>query len=147
MVMVILMALMGIALVTFPGAQQTSRDTRRKSDVRQFQTSIESFANRNNGLYPNYGGGTGMGPLCTTLALAGACVDDPRSPTTVYRYISAGGSGAAGSATATSFVIYATLEKPVAGAAQYWVTCSNGTIGRINVSSWTPSATCPNLTN
>jgi prepilin-type N-terminal cleavage/methylation domain-containing protein len=131
------------AVITFPGTQAAARDSRRKTDLRQFQSSLEVFANKNNGLYPNYSSGSSMSTLCATLSITGACVDDPKPPST-YRYISTGGSGAAGSATATTYLLYATLEKQVGGASQYWVLCSTGSVGRIATASWTPSGTCPN---
>lgn len=138
----VLIGISATLVISFVGAQATSRDTRRRSDLRQYQASSESFANRNNGLYPNYGSGTDMGALCTTLAITGPCTNDPRPPA-VYRYHSSGGSGAAGSATASNYVLYATLEKRVNNQIQYWVVCSNGNVGRIPTVSWTPSGTCP----
>jgi prepilin-type N-terminal cleavage/methylation domain-containing protein len=129
--------------LSFQGTQQSARDARRKSDLKQFQTAIETFANRNNNGYPNYGGGTDTTPtLCTVLATGTNCTDDPQT-TRRYRYFSAGGSGAAGSGTANSYVLYASMEKQNAGQNQYWVVCSNGTSGRINTTSWSPSANCP----
>lgn len=140
-VIAILGVISTIAIFSFSGTQQSSRDTRRKSDLKQFQVALETFAAKNNNLYPHYDG-VDVSSLCTTLNTGTTCTDDPQT-TAHYRYFSSGGSGIAGSATAISYVLYATMERQEGNSTQYWVVCSNGTSGRINTSSWTPSANCP----
>lgn len=145
-VIAILIVLAGVVIIRFSGAQGAARDTRRKSDIRQYQTALEKYANLNNGLYPNYNGGTNLVGLCAALGITGQCLDDPQG-TTLYRYWSTGGSGAAGSATASTYLIYARLEKPISGQSQFWIICQNGNVGRRpanGAGAWTPSGTCPN---
>lgn len=137
----ILAIMVGVAVFSFPGAQSGARDTRRKGDIKQYQTSMEAYANTHNGFYPSYNGAqTINAALCTLLGLS-VCIQDPKPPS-VYVYFSNGTGG--GSASATAFTIYVTLEKVYAGVNNYWVVCSTGVSGRIPTSSWTPSSTCPN---
>lgn len=144
-VIVVIGGMAGIGLMTFPGAQKSARDGTRVSELRQYQTSLETYSNRNSGFYPYYATATAICPtLYTTLGLAGTCVDDPVG-TQHYNFISAGGGGA-GTPTATSYVLWTSLERSDSGSPQYWVVCSNGSVGKINQSAWTPSATCPTLT-
>lgn len=124
-VIAILAAAASITVLSFTGTQATARDTRRKSDLKQYQNGLETFANRNNSFYPSNTGGVDPNTLCATLGLVG-CATDPRSPTSNYTYRTDGSGGN----TATRYVLYAILEKPQAGTSQYWVTCSNGTTGR-----------------
>ncbi|OGM25164.1 hypothetical protein A2627_00135 [Candidatus Woesebacteria bacterium RIFCSPHIGHO2_01_FULL_39_28] len=135
-VLAVLGVMVGFFLVTFPGARASARDTQRRSDLKQFQTGLESFANRNNGLYPSRNVTTPTSTLCTDIGFTG-CPTDPASPQ-VYNYIS-DGSGA-GAASATVYVLWATLEKP-ASPVTYWVVCSNGKSGTVTT---TPSSSaCP----
>lgn len=145
-VIAIIISLAAVVVIQFTGAQGAARDTRRKSDLRQYQTALEKYANLNNGLYPNYGSGNNLSGLCAVLGIGGQCIDDTIA-TQPYRYWTTGGSGAAGSATAPTYLLYARLEKPTAGQNQYWILCSNGNVGRIpsnGAGAWTPSGTCPN---
>lgn len=45
--------LAGLVLASFTGVQKGARDTNRSSDIKQYQTSLEQFANENSGLYPS----------------------------------------------------------------------------------------------
>lgn len=144
-VIALLGSLAAIGLITFPGIQQSARDTRRKSDLKQYANSLEVYANRNNTFYVSYNNdslvGSGNTALCTALGISGPCSFDPQDPTQRYHYVSNGTGG--GSATATQYVLYATLEKPVGGANFYWVVCSTGQTGRIAVGTSFAGATCP----
>jgi len=154
-VMAIISMLAGFGISKFPGLQKSSRDTQRKSDLKQYQTALESYANRKGGFYPSRTAATfasdinGVTPnLCTTDLNMNQCPADPKRGQTVcssgscdYYYIS---NGVNGSATATMFVLYSRLERQVNGNNVFFVTCSGGKTGTINVSSWaTPSSTCP----
>ncbi len=135
-VIAIIASLAGVMVLQFRGAQGAARDTRRKSDLRQYQLALEKYANLNNGLYPN-NAGVNLTSLCITLGIIGQCPDDPQA-TNPYRYWSTG--------TAT-YLVYARLEKPVGGQLQYFVLCQNGNVGRIPAAgggAWVPSGTCPN---
>ena len=48
----VLAALGTLVMISFTGARSSARDTQRKSDIKQYQTALEQFANRNNSLYP-----------------------------------------------------------------------------------------------
>jgi len=132
--------LAGIALVSFSGAQKQARDTQRKSDLKQYQTSIEQFANNNNGFYPAH---TTDITMSTTFCGAGGeittntCPEDPRNsedPTQVYQYIS---NGTNGLFDAYDYVLWGKLET----SGNYWVYCSTGLVDEIVVEP--ASSVCP----
>ncbi|OGM09130.1 hypothetical protein A2159_01710 [Candidatus Woesebacteria bacterium RBG_13_34_9] len=119
--------LAGILLVSFPAAQKRARDAQRRSDIKQYQTSAEIYANKNNGNYPNTGGN--FANFCTALGLTGSsCVDDP-----------SGGSYEVNSSTST-YQIWATLEDAPGGVQMYYISCSNGLSGDNNSE---PAGSCP----
>ncbi len=123
--------LAALALVSFTGSQKQARDSARKSDLRQYSTSLEGFANKNDGLYPMYAvasGVTASSPtgLCGDLGLE-TCPEDPKNsndPSYYYRYQS-DGAASDGSATATDYVLWGILENST----DYWVVCSTGQVG------------------
>ncbi len=128
--------LASIVLVSFGGSQKQARDTQRKSDLKQYQNSLEAYANKSNGFYPQRTSATvASTTLCNDLALT-TCPKDPKDPTYFYYYIS-DGSGVAGSASGTKYVLWASLENTTG----FWVVCSNG---KSAVSVSAPySSTCP----
>lgn len=142
--------LAALALVSYTGTQKQARDTQRKSDLKQYQNSLELFANENNGLYPKRvissgaraSDKSGGVSLCNDLGLSG-CSEDPRydnDNTFVYRYQS-DGSGSGGLPSATKYVLWAKLENTT----DYWAVCSNGKVGAKAQSDWSnPSlGSCP----
>ncbi len=140
--------LAGMAVVSFTSSQKQARDTARKSDLSQYRTLLESFANKNSGLYPVYSSSTtaSEGP-CTTLNTSlegsGSCPEDPKfsSDSTYprYRYVS-NGSGSSGAATASQYVLWSKLENV---RDMFWVVCSTGQSGKIASSTTIGSGDCP----
>ena len=134
--------LAALALVSYTGTQKQARDTQRKSDLRQYQNSLEIFANKNNGIYLSYGSAASVNAttLCGDLGLGTNCPDDPRVDEDQLSYqFSADGPGD-GSTTATKYVLWAELENTN----EYWVTCSNGKAGTDDLSGGSPTVgTCP----
>jgi len=110
--------LAAISVVSFSSVQKQARDTTRKSDLKQYQTSIESYASKNNGNYPIHAAAITVNAASTFCGASelniGTCMIDPKSPTYDYKYVSDG----------VNYVIWGTLEtkSPVT----YWVACSNG---------------------
>jgi len=155
MVMMIISVMAGFFVTNYPGMQKTARDTKRKSDLKQYQTSLERYANSNGGFFPSRTSQTyasdisGNPSLCTDLGLT-QCPADPKdnqplcigTPKTCrYYYISDGLNG--GGATASKFVLYAKQEKKSGSESyNYFLICSSGASG-VRTSSWTPSSTCP----
>jgi prepilin-type N-terminal cleavage/methylation domain-containing protein len=127
-VIAIIGILASIALVSFTSSQKQARDTQRKSDIKQYQLSLENYANKGNGLYPQRPDGTGVTAsttLCADLSLTG-CPEDPRNSkdvTYVYKYQS-DGTLSDGTAVGTNYVIWGKIEN--VSTATYWVVCSNG---------------------
>jgi prepilin-type N-terminal cleavage/methylation domain-containing protein len=135
----IIAILASLAIVSFTGAQKQARDTRRKSDLKQFQTALEVYANKNNSLYPSYTGITDTDTVCTELGID-PCPNDPKEVAgdPHYNYRSIGGSGA-GAAQSTDYVLWVGLE---GDSSEYWVVCSNGKVGK-NLSFWSAGVGCP----
>ncbi len=110
--------LAGMVVVSFTSSQKQARDTQRKSDLTQFRTALEAFANRGSGLYPVYVSATDLsGTVCPAIGFSGSCPEDPKSSATAYQYCSNTGG--------TDYVLWATLENTTS----YWVTCSSGKSG------------------
>ena len=114
MVMTVLGVLAGLVLVNYPASQMRARDARRRSDIKQYQTSFEIYYNRNNN-YPTTGGTVNLVGLCGTLGLTG-CPNDPKSGN--YQTNSDG----------TQFAMWAQLEQPISPVT-YFIVCSNGRTG------------------
>ena len=135
--------LAALALVSYTGTQKQARDIQRKSDLKQYQTSLEIFANKNNGLYKSRTGSSvrASTTLCGDLSLS-SCPEDPRyddDNSFVYRFRTDGtGSG---NLNATKYVLWGKLEN----ASDYWVLCSDGRTGASPQSGWSipSSGNCP----
>jgi len=112
-----------LVLVSFGPVQKQARDTQRKSDIRQYQNSLENFANRQDGLFPSRTTAVDASGLCATLGIAGTCPTDPKAPDTLYRYIS-DGTGTPNN-DASEYVLWTSLEN----VSSYWVVCSTGKVG------------------
>jgi len=123
----ILGTLSGLVVIRFVGAQRSARDARRLSDLRQYQSALEVYANSHNDKYPS-GSGSLTG-LCSTLSVP--CIDDPRAPDQHYRY-AIDGAG-------TEYTLWAKLEHPAEDT--WYVFCSNGAASE--VTSEPSSSSCP----
>ena len=137
--------LAAIALVSFTSSQKQARDTVRRSDTKQYQLSLENYANRFGGLYPQRPDGSGVlawTTLCGDLGQTG-CPQDPRyakDPSFVYQYQSSG-TISDGTAAATAYVIWAKIENVTA--TTYWIVCSNGKSGQLTSGIPPTGGTCP----
>lgn len=164
--LLIVMSIIGImatfGTVTYPGVQRNARDTQRRSDLKQYHTSLETYANRSGGFYPGRTSVTppytyasdqnGITPnLCDTDLNLSECPADPKanqnvcgSQTCNYYYISNGtnGTATATSPTATRFVLFSRLENRVNDQFVFFVICSDGSTGTTPL-TWTPSSVCP----
>lgn len=121
-----------IGLITYASSQKLSRDGRRKSDLKQYQTSLENYANRSSSSsYPVSITAVNIQTLCATLGISGACPDDVDS-TKHYSYIT--------DTNGTVYVLWGYLER----SAVYWVLCSNGNSGTSTAAPATSA--CPALT-
>lgn len=134
-VIAILGALATIVIVNLNGAQSSARDAKRKSDLKQYETSIQAYSNRKNGLYPIHAATTQLKSMCTTdLNLTANLCPDDSDTTKHYSYIS-DGSG-------LNYVAWTELEKPDnSGNTQYFILCSDGNAGIANAAP--SSSACP----
>ena len=133
--------LVTLVSVSFIHAQKQARDTERKSDLKQYQNALESFANGNNSLFPSHlNAQKASVALCNSLNAYFdpdiTCPEDPRD-TSIYKYQTPDGSGG-GTANATKYVLWATLE---AKTNTVWVVCSNGRA--FEATSAPSGGTCP----
>lgn len=125
--------LAGIVMIAYPAALKRGRDTKRRSDIKQYQALLEVFAGANNDQYPSTPVNFRPDSLCPVIGPT-PCPKDPSSTTYEYQYRS-NGSGAANDATI--YVLWAYQEYT----ANYFVVCSNG---RGGIRATAPfSATCP----
>jgi len=124
-------------------SQKQARNTQRKSDLKQYQTALENFANSNNGLYPSRTAVqkiSNTNILCTPLGITGECPTDPKfdSDPDVYNYFYTSDGSGNGNITATEYLLFSVLE---GGDGGYWVVCSGGKTGVVE--SAPTSEICP----
>lgn len=134
--------LASLTLVSFGGSQKSARDTQRKSDLKQYATALENFANQNSSLYPERNVTvSAKGTLCVDLGIT-TCPEDPKNSVDSsfeYKYQS-DGSASGGDASATDYVLWGKIEKT----SDYWVVCSGGTVGVTPQSGFSVSGgVCP----
>lgn len=146
-VMAVIAILATVGLAVYPQAQKQARDQQRKSDMRQFQAAIESYANANNGNYPSLPNNNAASVLCTNSSIdldgngyIASCPDDPSDPAgATYGYNS---DGTAGTPTATRYFLYAFFEAPSVDT--WFVVCSNGKTGTVTtVPNGVTGGACP----
>lgn len=134
--------LASLTLVSFGGSQKSARDTQRKSDLKQYATALENFANRNSSLYPERNiTVSAKDTLCGDLTIT-TCPEDPKNSVDAsfeYRYQS-DGSASSGDPVATKYVLWGKIEK----ASEYWIVCSDGKVGVAPQTGFTVSGgDCP----
>jgi prepilin-type N-terminal cleavage/methylation domain-containing protein len=130
----IMAILVSMITVSFTSSQKQARDTQRKSDLTQYRTALEAYANRADGFFPIHASVVDADSICgaTELNLTN-CPIDPKDGTGSYgyKYIS--------DANGTNYGLYGILEYV---STNYWVVCSNGT--SLLKTSGTPSLSdCP----
>lgn len=140
----IIAILAALATISFTSTQKQTRDTQRKSDLKQYQNALEVYANKNNGLYPMWGNevsAAGVQFCNGSLALA-QCPQDPKysSDNTYYYHYESDGTLNNGSATATKYILFATLESDPD---TYWVVCSTGISGKTTIYPSNSDGNCP----
>jgi len=136
-VVVLLGILSSVVMVSFSASQKRTRDINRKSDLSQFRSALESYANKSNGLYPvHHSTAVASDSICSAdLGLTLTCPLDPKNGTAPYgyKYIS--------DATGTKYLLYAYLESPTPSANVYFGMCSTGmTISQVALPT---IASCP----
>lgn len=137
MVMGLLAVVAGFFIATYPASQRRARDTQRKNDLKQYQTALETQANKNAGIYPSRTSATqaDSDTFCVTdlKFSSGDCPPDPKTGQSGacndndcdYYYISDGSD--AGVVDGTDYVLWGSLEQPASS--DYWVVCSTGVTG------------------
>lgn len=143
--------LAALATVSFTSAQKQARDTKRKGDLKFYQNALEVYANKNNGMYPMFGGGRVVAndlQLCSSLLVDGNnCPPDPKyatDPANYSYYYRSDGIGSNGNPKATQYLLWAKIEN--VSTDTYWVICSNGSSGKTTTNPDVAGAPCPTLT-
>jgi len=140
-----------ISVLNPNGQFKKARDATRKSDLAQYRTQLEIYANKNNSIYPNAARWT-VDTLCTTVGMSGTtCKYDPLQNNKFDQPACQGGAICEYilKSSASSYVVYAGLEKATlsnpsnctTSSACYWVVCSSGISGERN--SVPVDSTCP----
>ena len=134
--LLIVISIIGIlaAMVTisFMNTQRQARDTQRKSDLSQYRNALETFASKNNGLFPGENTAAQNAVVSADLITnfcATPCPLDPKNSvdaTYDYKYQS-DGTVTSGNPVATQYVLWAKLENATN---TYWVVCSGGQSGK-----------------
>jgi len=148
-VIAILAVLATFFIGNFGGAGAKARDAERKSDLKQYQSSLTSFAGLKKGFYPSWTTGNGVTANVTLCGSLNAvfepdivCTNDPKAGAPAYRYQSNGSNG--GTIDATLWFVWATLETKEGANTYYWVVCSTGNSGKIiNTINLNLTGTCP----
>lgn len=132
-VIAILGSLAAFVVIRFTGAQSQALDTKRKSEVKQYQNALEIYATKNGGNYVTQTSTVTAYSVCATLGLS-SCTHDPKisSGWPDYNYQSSAGG--------LNYVIWSKLEKTN----DFFVVCSNGQTGSMPT-NWTGpvSGACP----
>ncbi|MBI4029219.1 MAG: type II secretion system protein [Candidatus Blackburnbacteria bacterium] len=119
------------------GQIKKANDNNRKSDLRQYQIALETYANSNSGAYPVSATAVTTKSLCDTgsppplQSYMTGCPYDTKNSSN-YKYISNSGG--------TAWVMWGQLET---GTNQYWVLCSVGKSGTWTSVNPPSSSTCP----
>lgn len=154
--LLIVISILGVlatfALTTFPAAQGRSRDARRQSDLKQYQTALETYANNNNGRYPTRTAAVDPSTLCGSGSPLNNLTNCPVDPVNgndtcasgsgtcsyVYRYITNSGFGG----FSTEYAIWARLRRPSSPVNLFFIVCSDGRAGT-STTEPTSSTVCP----
>lgn len=109
-----------LTLASFTTAQKQTRDTQRKSDLKQYQTLLENYANTHSGIFPiqiTWRNISTYTTLCDNLGITCPGPQDPKaSATYYYRYLSDN--------TGLNYILVDYLESGI-----YYYLCSNGKTG------------------
>jgi prepilin-type N-terminal cleavage/methylation domain-containing protein len=128
-VVAIIGILVSLGTARYLNIEKSSRDLRRKSDLNQYRTALENYANANGSVYPKAKGSIDV--LCNTddfaqNYLSGSCIHDVMEGTSGhsdYAYNSKDG---------TDYVLTAKLEtRHETGESLFYMVCSNGRSGEV----------------
>jgi prepilin-type N-terminal cleavage/methylation domain-containing protein len=135
LVVVTIIAVIATAVLVniVPSSLKRARDTERKSNLKQYQTALESYANNNTALYPSAGTQVSVTTLCANSSSAlynymSKCINDKKAGFT-YTYTS----------DTLKWVLTSYLEL----SKNYWIVCSNGKSGTTASIGSITNGVCP----
>ena len=127
-VIAVISVIIAISFFGIQGSFERARDTQRKSDLEQYITALEGYANKYGGIYPERTIAEGLNDLCNDEDMGmDVCLRDPTfSPENLvdYNYITSVGG--------LEFAVWAQLEGETGN---LWVNCSNGRTGIVTGST------------
>jgi len=133
-VIAVLGMLATFVIVRFTGVQLTAVDTKRQSELRQYQNALEIYATKKNSLYPPDLDVAAVDLCGNPINLSISCAQDPKVSQgwKDYWYQS--------NVTGTDYVLYSQLERTE----EFFVLCSDGQVGKMP-DNWTGplSGVCP----
>lgn len=124
--------LTSLATVSYVASQKQVRDMQRKSDLNQYRTALENYANTHDGLYPPKPTKEPADTLCVPSLLdISSCPADPKLADAgyVYYYIS--------DISGTSYLLWSVSETKDG---KNWVVCSSGKSDYVDEAEFT---VCP----
>jgi prepilin-type N-terminal cleavage/methylation domain-containing protein len=135
----ILGSLAVLVINSVPAAGRRARDAQRRSDIKQYQTTLEVYYDNNSSYYIRLSP-TKPSTLCSIFGLS-SCPDDPKDSSNIcsggvcqYQYVTNG--------TGSMYALWARLESPatLSPLAPYFIACSDG---RTYESATVPSSSNP----
>ncbi|MBI3443672.1 type II secretion system protein [Candidatus Woesebacteria bacterium] len=141
-VMAILGALSVVVVVSFKSSQARARDAQRKSDIKEYASSLEKYANLNSDKYPQHIVEVSISQLCIDLGLLGeSCPNDPKVGVSPFGYFYQTNDG--GCIDSEPCADRYTLRGELEGEANIWVFCSIGSSGTVPQSTPFSDGSCP----
>jgi len=122
--LLLVMAVVGVMgtffINSYPSGRKRAQDSVIKTDLSQYQSSLETYANLNSGVYPTSTSESTMGSICSYLNTNACTSTDALN----YRYHSSG----------SFYYIWAELQtSSTTGETVYYVVCSSGARGEIEI--------------
>ena len=115
MVMVIIGVMASMFIINYPASLRKARDVQRQNDLKTYQSALEVYAMKHNGLYPT-SGYIPIPTLCPALGLTDdVCPNDPSSGTYYYQT----------STNGTKYTVWSSMENTD----ENYVVCSSGLTG------------------
>ena len=140
-VIAIIGVLAGVSLVSYGGSQKQANDSKRKSDLKQYQNILENYANRNEGLYPKRNvTARASTTLCSDLEQTGCPEDVKYVSNNAFIYSYQSNVDNSGDPGATLYVLWAKIENTND---RHYVVCSNGKVGETYVPDDIAGGVCP----
>lgn len=131
-VMAVLGTLATFVVFNYRNATERAEDSKRQTELQQYQNLLEVYASNNNNRYIDSSGTINIVSQCSTLnpSAPSSCPDDP-DPDKNFQY----------NGTSFEYVLWTELDIQESGSTNYFVICSIGLSGHTTTEPST--STCP----